>query len=366
MKIWKVLFQTAACAGVAASVQLGACTAIKLAAQDGSTVHGRTAEFGLDLQLSLVAIPAGISFEGTTPQGKGLQYTSKYGAVGAMTFDNPVMIDGINEKGLAVGAFYFPGYAAYSKTTSENQSQSLSPLEFPNWILTNFATVEEVKSGIAGVAIAPTVIEGWGSESPPLHYIVYDKAGKSIVIEPLEGKLVVRDSPMGIITNSPTFDWHQTNLRNYVGLSPYNPKAVTVDDLKLNPFGQGSGMVGLPGDFSPPSRFVRATAYSALAIPSKNSDEAVLQAFHILNQFDIPVGFVRAKVGDKTMSEWTLATTVRDPKNLKYYMRTYADQTIRAVDVKQVTQDSKAIKRLKLDQYKQPIVDVSSDLKNAR
>lgn len=366
MKIWKVLFQTAACAGMVVSVQLDACTAVKLAAKDGSTVHGRTAEFGLDLQLSLVAIPAGISFEGTTPQGKGLQYTSKYGAVGAMTFDNPVIIDGMNEKGLAVGAFYFPGYASYTKTTSENQSQSLSPLEFPNWILTNFATVEEVKSGIAGVAIAPTVIKGWGPESPPLHYIVYDKAGKSIVIEPLEGKLVVRDSPLGIITNSPTFDWHQTNLRNYIDLSPYNPKAVTVDDLKLAPFGQGGGMVGLPGDFSPPSRFVRATAYSALAIPSKNSDEAVLQAFHILNQFDIPVGSVRSKVGGKTISEWTLATTVRDPKNLKYYMRTYADQTIRAVDVKQVTQDSKTIKRLKLDQYKQPIVDLSTDLKNAK
>ena len=96
-----------------------------------------------------------------------------------------------------------------------------------------------------------------------------DASGKSIVIEYVGGKLNVFDDPLGVVTNSPSFDWHMANLRNYVNFSMTNVPPVKLGSVKLEPFGQGSGMLGLPGDFTPPSRFVRAVAFSQSVFPSK-------------------------------------------------------------------------------------------------
>jgi choloylglycine hydrolase len=316
-----------------------ACTGISLTAKDGSIVHGRTAEFGVELPLTAVVIPRGYTFPST-----GLAYTSKYGVVGISAYDPSILLDGLNEQGLAVGTFYFPGYAEYAPSSTPKE-KSLSPIEFPNWILTQFASVDEVKEAVKSVAIVGTVLAGWGNAPPPFHYIITDKKGKSIVIEPLKGTLIVHDNPLGILTNSPTFDWHMTNLRSYINLSPFNVKPVDIGGVQLAPFGQGSGMVGLPGDFSPPSRFVRAALFSTTAIPSPTAKEAIFQAFHILNQFDIPIGIVRSNEGGVVQTDQTLATAVRDPQALRYYFRTYKDQTIHVIDLKSFDLSAKELKR---------------------
>ncbi|PCI93544.1 choloylglycine hydrolase [Candidatus Aerophobetes bacterium] len=238
-----------------------ACTGILLRAKDNSIVTGRTVEFGVDIKMSVAVIPRNFQFVGNTPKGKGMAYKAKYATFGIYCFDVKKLMDGMNEKGLVAAAFYFPGYAEYAHITTENQSKALSPVEFPNWILTQFATVEEVKAGLSSVVIAPTILDSWGSTPPPMHYVVYDRHGKSIVIEPINGKLVVSENVVGVITNSPTFDWHLTNLRNYINLTPFNVDPLHLRGLKLAPFGQGSGMRGLPGDFTPPSRFVRAAVF---------------------------------------------------------------------------------------------------------
>jgi len=119
--------------------------------------------------------------------------------------------------------------------------------------------------------------------APPVHYAIHDASGKSIVIEYVEGKLHVYDDPLGVLTNSPAFDWQTTNLRNYVNFSLVNVPPVHLGTVTLVGFGQGTGMLGLPGDITPPARFVRAVAYTNSVFPSKTGDAAVLQAFHILN-----------------------------------------------------------------------------------
>lgn len=339
-----------------------ACTGIKLVAKDGSIVHGRTLEFGIKVDTSSAVIPRGYAFTGTTPQGAGLAYKAKYGVVGAIAFGEPAIMDGMNEKGLAAGIFYFPGFAEYTEITPENKSKAVSPVEFANWILTQFATIDEVKAALDSIVIAPTVSKNWGDIVPPFHYIIYDKSGTSLVIEPLNGKLVTYDNKLGVFTNSPTFDWMMTNLRNYINLTPFNAKPIKIGGVELTSLGQGSGMVGMPGDFTPPSRFVRAAIYSTTAIPSDNADEAVFQAFHILNQFDIPVGIARSKDGNVTYSDYTMITAVRDPQSLKYYFKTYDDQTIRVVDLKRFDLNAKEIKQADTSGV-QPIVDVSSSLK---
>jgi choloylglycine hydrolase len=338
-----------------------ACTGIQVKTKDDSFINGRTVEFGMPLQLNVIVIPRNYSFKGTLPNGaSGLIYQSKYAVVGGNTFDEPAIIDGVNEKGLVAAAFYFPGYAQYSQRAQDN-SQSLSPTEFPNWILTQFSTVDEVKQNLKSVAIAPTIPKGW-PVMPPLHYVIYDRSGKSIVIEPIKGELKVYDNPLGVITNSPDFNWQMTNLVNYINLSPVNASPVTINGFKMQPFGQGSGLRGLPGDFTPPSRFVRAAIFSTNAISVKNATAAVFQVFHILNQFDIPVGAVRDVRNNQVIPEFTLATTVKDPQNFRYYFRTFDDQTIKVINLKVFDPNAKVIKVISMV-GNQPVTDVSSTAK---
>jgi choloylglycine hydrolase len=184
-----------------------------------------------------------------------------------------------------------------------------------------------------------------------------------VVIEPIDKRLKIHDNPLGVMSNAPTFDWHMTNLRNYINLTATNVPPVDLDHLKLAQFGQGSGMHGLPGDFTPPSRLVRAVAFSQAALSSKTAPEAVLQAFHILNAFDIPIGAVREEHGSQLFADYTTWTSVADLKNLKWYFKTYDDQSIHAVDLPAAIAAAKGKTKLIKMNSKQPVQDISSEIK---
>ncbi|MCP5510025.1 MAG: choloylglycine hydrolase family protein [Chlamydiales bacterium] len=337
LQIFSAIFTLCICS-------VDACTGMRMTAQDGTSVNGRTVEFGTVIDMHACVIPRKFSFVGKTPRGNGLKYTSKYAVAGVYCFEDAVVMDGVNEKGLACGAFYFPGFASYTPTDRKNQSKALSPVEFPNWILTQFATLAEVKAALKSVVIAPTVIKGWGPTPAPFHYIVYDKQGDALVIEPIDGTLMTYENKIGAFTNSPNFDWHLTNLRNFINLTPFNAQAITLRDVRLAPFGQGSGMVGLPGDFTPPSRFVRAAIFSSTAIPAKNGEDLVGQTFHLLNQFDIPVGVARQKDKGQISTDSTQLTSVKDPNALRYYFKSYDDQTIKWIALNDFDLNANVIK----------------------
>lgn len=340
-----------------------ACTGIMLKNADNSFVNGRTVEFGIDIDNSVAVVPRNYSFVGQTPMGAGMKYTSKYAAVGVIAYKDLSLLDGLNEKGLAVGAFYFPTFAGYTPETAQNQNKALSPGDFSNWLLTQFASIAEVRQAIESgkVVITPTVMSGWGPEAPPFHYVVYDKSGASIAIEPINGKLVVSKNPLGVFTNSPTLDWHMTNLRNYISLNTHNVPEITLGGQTFKEFGQGNGMIGLPGDFTPPSRFVRAAIFSTTAIPAENADAGIQQIFHILNNFDIPMGVAKTVSNGVTYTDSTLLTMARDPQNLRYYYKSYDDQTIRMVQLDRFDLNAKTIKLLDT-KGKQPVVDMSDKL----
>ncbi len=267
---------TAICSMLAPAVQ--ACTGIRLIAEDGTVIHARTMEFAIDIHSDVMMIPRGYSRTGTTPDGKeGLKWKAKYASVGLNGVGLPVLFDGLNEKGLAAGTFYFPTSAGYRPYTAADARKTIAQWEVGSWILENFASVEEVKANIGNIVVPAVVFGGWGF-APEAHYIIHDASGKSIVIEYVGGKLNVYDNPLGVLTNSPPFDWHMTNLRNYVNFSMTNVPPVQLGSIKLLPFGQGSGMLGMPGDFTPPSRFVRAVAFSQSVFKPKTGDGAVLEA----------------------------------------------------------------------------------------
>lgn len=328
------------------SVKLIACTGALLSAQDNSIVTGRTVEFATPLQMHLAVVPRNYSFTGQTANGAGLSYQSKYAYTGVYCFNNQLVMDGINEQGLTVGAFFFPGYAQYTPLTSANQSQALSPVDFPNWILSQFATIDEVQSALSSIVVVPTVVSGWGNSAPPFHYIVYDSNGQSLVIEPTGGELVTFQNPLGSFTNSPTFDWHLTNLDQYIKLSPMNAMPLTIRQMTFQSYGQGSGMLGIPGDFTSPSRFIRSTMYSSNMIQPTTATQLPNQLFHLLNQFDIPYGVVRDQNQSSVVCDFTQLTTVKDPNTLRYYYRSYGDQTIRYVNLSQFNPTATTIKSM--------------------
>jgi choloylglycine hydrolase len=164
-------------AGVAAALVSAslafACTGIRLKAADGSVVSGRTLEFGFLIPTDIVAIPRGHKFASETPIGPGLSWTSNYATVGAVLQGTAGVLDGLNEKGLAVGVFYFPTFASYAETTKQTQARSVSIVDFATWMLTNFATLDEIRAaaGPGGVVIAPTLVPGFPPEPQPVHLV---------------------------------------------------------------------------------------------------------------------------------------------------------------------------------------------------
>ncbi len=339
-----------------------ACTGIRLKPQDGSVIVARTLEFAADLQSNIVVIPRQREFVGTAPGDKpGLRWKAKYGVAGANGFNMPMTVDGLNEKGLAVAIFYFPGYAKYQEIKEDDVGTSVAPWELPVYLLGNCANVKEAVEAAQKVHVGEVVQKDMGIV-PPCHYIVTDAGQQCVVLEYVGGELKVHDNPLGVMSNCPTFDWHLTNLRNYVNLSVTNVPPLDIAGIKLAGFGQGTGMLGLPGDFTPPSRFIRAVAFSQSAIPVATAQEGVLQAFHLLNQFDIPKGAARGLEQGKQVADYTLWTSASDLTNLRYYFRTFQNSRIRMVDLKKMDLDATDIKTITMA-GKEAIEDVSSQAK---
>ena len=221
-----------------------ASTGITLKAKDGSVVFGRTIERGtFDLQSRVVILQRGHAFTGHTPDGKaGLTWEARHGFVGldAPAMGKGLIVDGMNERGLCVNGFYHPGFAEYQSYKPASASQCIGPGDVIPYLLSTCATVEETKAALGKVFVTPVVVSSLGI-APPGHWMATDKSGKAMVIEYLKGKLFIFDAPLGVITNAPGYDWHTTNLRNYLNLSPFALPTKRIEEMDFSPLGGGSG-----------------------------------------------------------------------------------------------------------------------------
>ncbi len=276
---------------ICAHFKTQACTGVCLISDDGGVVYGRSMEWGaFDLNSRVAIIPRGYTFTGLTPNGyNGKIYQSKYGVVGLDMLHKDLIADGMNEEGLVIGIFYHPGFAEYPDFNVTQIKNTISAQELTNFILTQFATIDEVKSGIQPLKVVGVVEEKLGIPIEA-HWMVTDKSGESIVIEYTKGELVIHDAPLGVITNAPNYDWHMTNLRNHINLSMYSLPNKEIANESFAPIGAGSGMIGLPGDNTPPSRFVRAVAWSQTTRSLSNASEATYELLRILDNFQLPLG----------------------------------------------------------------------------
>jgi choloylglycine hydrolase len=341
-----------------------ACTGITLKALDGAVVYGRTMEWGsFDLLSRVVIIPRGHRFTGQTPDQKpGKAWTGIHGVVGLDAVEKDFIADGMNEKGLSVGLFYHPGFAQYAAYDPAQAAKSLSPLDVGQYLLSLCATVEEARSAMATVRVVPVVEPAIGI-APPMHYLVTEPSGKAIVIEFPNGEAKIFDAPLGVLTNAPSYDWHETNLRNYVNLCPVALPGKKIGDLDFKPLGGGSGMIGLPGDNTPPSRFIRAVAAAKTARATPTGEETLYELFRILDNFNLPLGAAEGSGEAKTkgMRGSTIWTTGYDTRNLVMYYHTQNNRRVRMLDLKRISfAEGGAVVRLPLDKQKvQDIEDIT-------
>ena len=268
----------------------------------------------------------------TGPGGKpGMQWRTKHGFVAVNALGLDIAVDGVNKAGLAVGALLLPGFAGYQKASPADAERAVGQPFVASWMLSSFATVAEVKQALPGIVVFDDQVKG---VSFPLHWGVHDASGGSIVVEYVGGELRVHDNPVGVLTNSPPFDWHMTNLRNYLNLTRLNVESLDLGGYELQPLGQGTGLLGLPGDYTPPHRFVRTVALTYAALPTKDASAGANLAFHLLNAVDIPLGAVADESkGKKLSSDYTQWVTVRDVTNRALYFRTYDDLSVRKVEL---------------------------------
>jgi len=351
-----------------------ACTEIKVTAKDGTVVVGRSMEFMLDLMSNVIVEPKGHAHTATLPehcaQHQPMTWKNKHTVayVDALKFQD-IGVDGMNEAGLSVGALLFPGFAHYQIVPEARCGSSVSDLELPLWLLGNFATVQEVRGALAKDTF-PLVWKRFLDMKQmkqieynfELHYSVIDKHGDGIIIEFTKEGRKVHKNRIGVMTNSPPYDWHMMNIRNHIQLSKIGREPLILGQEKFEATGEGSGLLGLPGDLTPPSRLVRAAAMLHFADQVQTKEEAVNLGLHIMNTVDIPKGvIVSREFKDLGLADYTSWIVAKDLKNRALYFRVYEDLTVRVIHLDKVTTMKKM--QLKMGKPIGGFVDVTNELK---
>lgn len=323
--------------GIGLSNAAMACTDFRTTAKDGTVVIARSMEFATDMQSNLRSSPINKLFTTTAPDGKpGFSWKSKYGYVYLDGLGIDTALDGMNDQGLSFEYLLFPGEAGYQAVPAGQENKAVPYVQFGQWVLGNFKSVDEVKQALPQIIVfGQKITSAMGDVILPAHAAIYDASGKGLIVEYVNGKLHMYDS-IGVMTNSPTYDWHTTNLRNYLNLTPSNPNPVVVKGMTFTATGQGAGMVGLPGDFSPPSRFVKTALLAQTAFPAQDAAGALNLAEHIINNVDIPSGTVREAQTGNPAADYTQWVVFKDLKNKVFYYRTYQNLTLHAVTLNKV------------------------------
>ncbi|MED2784545.1 choloylglycine hydrolase [Bacillus thuringiensis] len=313
------------------------CTSLTLQTKNFQHLFGRTMDFTLDMNQEVIIIPRRYQWNNIT----GETIRAKKAVVGmGINFGGRVMMaDGVNEAGMTCATLYFPGFATYSNSI-DNHKTNIAPFDFVTWSLTQFNSIEELRKSIDSIAFIDVPLPVLGI-TPPLHWILADKSGACIVLEPTADGIKVYDNPLGVMTNSPEFNWHLQNLRQYIGLKSQPFVPTEWGDVPLSAFGQGSGTMGLPGDFTPPSRFVRA-AYGKQNIQSiENEEEGISAIFHILSNCEVPKGAVITEDG---ILDNTIYTSAMCMESGTYYYHTYDCRQIIAIHLFNEDLDTAEIK----------------------
>lgn len=314
------------------------CTSLSIKSNKGHNFFGRNMDLAYDFNQSVLIIPRNYQIQNKVT---GDMAKNKYAIIGMGTIidNHPTLADGMNEKGLACAGLNFDGYS-YVEENIVPGKKNIAPYDFIYWVVANHETVDEVKQTIENLELVKVPINE-RTPLPTLHWMIVDKTGKSIVVEKTKDKFAVYDNPVGVMTNNPTFDWHLTNLNEYMKITPNHPENVKWSDKELTPLGVGAGTLGIPGDFESVSRFIRI-AYIRAHMPSIEDEiTAVTQFLHMLDYVIMVKGGVITKDG---LEDITRYSSCMDQERGIYYYRNYNNNRINAIDMHKEDLDSTEIK----------------------
>ena len=336
MKTQKIYFTAIAGLALLCINTAFACTGITLTTNDDAIIVARTMDWSREEMDSFYLIsPRGHLHQSLLPNSDagGMIFAGKYGYVGLGLEMSEFVIDGINETGLSAALFYFPEYGKYEQYDPTYKSHTLADAQVVSWILSQFSNIDELKEAIKNIRIVHV-----DPRIDTLHWRITEPSGRQVIMEITDnGHVNFYDSKLGVFTNAPNYPWHLKNLNNYVNLKPGTAGPVQFGPITLRAFGAGSGLLGLPGDFTPPSRFVRAAFLQTYALKQNTAYDAIATAFHILNNFDVPLGvqFAPGAAPDDMPSatQWTIAS---DTKNKIVYYHTMYNRTLRMIDLSNI------------------------------
>ena len=298
------------------------CTAATYKTKDH--YFGRTLDYEISYGERVVVTPRNFPLDFL----KVKDMKNHYAMIGVATVRDgyPLYYDGTNEEGLSMAGLNFPGNADYKP--EEKEMNNVSPYEFIPWILGQCATIEEAKNLMSNLNL---VNISFSDDLPlaPLHWIISDKE-QSITVESVKEGLKVYDNPVGILTNNPPFESQMFNLNNYMNLSKGNPTNKFAPSLELDVYSRGMGAIGLPGDLSSMSRFVKATFTKMNSCSGDSESQSISQFFHILGSVEQQRGCV---VLGENKYEVTIYTSCCNVDKGIYYYTTYENNQITGVDM---------------------------------
>ena len=253
----------------------------------------------------------------------------------------PLYFDAVNEKGLGMAGLNFVGNAYYNRPV--DGKDNVASFEFIPWILARCSNVSEARKLLERINLTD---DGFADNLPPsqLHWIIADKF-EAITVESMEDGLHIYDNPVGVLTNNPSFDDQLFRLNDYMHLSPRSPENHFSKDLNLCHYSRGMGALGLPGDLSSQSRFVRAAFTKMNSVSAKTEGESVSQFFHILETVAQTRGCCEVAEGEY---EITIYTSCCNACKGIYYYTTYDNRQISAVHMHRENLDDKLLIRYPL------------------
>ncbi len=308
-----------------------ACTAVGLTAADGTVIAGRTMEWAFDMDWTLRSLPAGTALTLSAPPAldlPALEVTTRHALVGvsAEVIPGGAFLEGQNAAGLGMSANFLPGFTEYQSVTADDTAY-VSIVEFGAWALGMNASVAEVRDALSQTKVWADPSLHTGATPPTLHMVFTDRSGDSVIVEYVGGELQMHDNVAGVLTNAPPYGWHLLNARNYLNLTTLGVAERQIGDANVTALGQGGGLTGLPGDYTPPSRFLRTAFLRQAVSPPATGPEAVQAVAHILNNVDIPVGVAQSHFGDGIVSDYTQWVTIKDLSNDRMLIADYDHRT---------------------------------------
>lgn len=305
------------------------CSSFSWEAKGGIHFLGRTYDqFGDLTSNRIMSVPQGMPCSPKLyPEDGGTAGQYSYTGMAVLGFGEPILVDGVNSAGLMGALLHYPEYASYEENPQPSRI-AVHPGRLLAWLLSQCASVKEAVQVMNQITLVDEPIQG---KPLPAHYILSDRAGESLIIEPDKSGLSIHRNTIGVLTNSPDYRWQRTNLRNFVGVTNLPKSTRTVAGHEIREFGERlGGGSGLPGDYSSPSRFVRLAFMKEFAVQGKDEPDGVSRMFRAFAPVDIPEGLAKADP-NYDVYEQTLCTSVMCAESGIYYFAPAQNRRISAI-----------------------------------